>query len=265
MGRQTEQVKRASQGFWRLPERELDRLVELARKTDRVELKLIVPETAHEAVRESLRISFRNARRQRVYYFDTPDRMLFRCGVITRVRRMPDRHDDAVVKLRPVDPAAISPALRRSKRFTVEIDGMPGSYLCSAALKSHLLPGHVEQVARGKLPLHRLLTKPQLRLLTAHLPNGVRLGELVAHGPVDARRRTLVVPGDSRRLLVERWTFPDGSQLLELSTRCRPEEVLHAAARTATVLRDHGIDLTGPQQTKTATALAYFHAHPSMT
>lgn len=258
MGRRTAQGKSASQGFWQLPDRELDQLVELARKTDRVELKLLVQERAHEAVCESLHISFRRACRQHVYYLDTPDRALFRQGVIARFRGMPGRHDDAVVKLRPVDPAAISPAQRRAKDFTVEIDAMPGRYLCSAALKTQLLPGHVEQAARRNQPLHRLFTKPQLRLLTAHLPRRVRLRELVPHGPVEARRRTLIVPGDSQRLLVERWTFPDGSQLLELSSRCRPDDVLRAAAHTAMVLNEHGIDLTGSRQTKTAAALAYF-------
>jgi hypothetical protein len=53
-------------------------------------------------------------------------------------------------------------------------------------------------------------------------------------------------------------TFPDDSRILELSTRCRPDAILPVAARMAAVLRAHGVDLTGPQQTKTHATIDFF-------
>ena len=67
------------------------------------------------------------------------------------------------------------------------------------------------------------------------------------------------VPADfARRLVVELWLYPDGSRILELSTKCLPAETFQVAAETRAFLHDRGVDLTGEQQTKTATALNFF-------
>jgi hypothetical protein len=59
---------------------------------------------------------------------------------------------------------------------------------------------------------------------------------------------------------VELWLYPDGSRILELSTKCRPDEALEVAAETKAYLGERGVDLTGEQSTKTATALRFFAA-----
>jgi hypothetical protein len=46
-------------------------------------------------------------------------------------------------------------------------------------------------------------------------------------------------------------------------TRCRPDAALRVAAQMAAVLRAHGVDLTGPQQTKTRATLDFFSARPA--
>ncbi|WP_241251508.1 adenylate cyclase [Candidatus Protofrankia californiensis] len=254
---------RAAQKFWQLPDHELNDLIMLTRQTDRVELKLIVPATAHRTTRAALGIDFTRAPARRVYYLDTPDRTLHHHGVIARVRSIEDKPDDAVVKLRPVVPASLSDALRRSKDLIVEIDGMPGTYVCSAALKTRLGPHDVDQAIAHRRPLHALFSPPQRTLLATWLPRHTNIDDLMVLGPVDVRRRKVVPDGYGRTLLAERWTFPDGSRILELSTRCAPDAALHVAAHTAAVLRRHGVALTGPQQTKTRTTLDFFTPPPA--
>jgi hypothetical protein len=64
--------------------------------------------------------------------------------------------------------------------------------------------------------------------------------------------------GYGRRLVAEVWLYPDGSRILELSTKCKPGEAFQVAAETRAHLSGLGVDLFGEQQTKTRTALEYF-------
>jgi hypothetical protein len=259
--RQSDAVLSAARDFWQLPDDELEQLLTLSRVADRMELKLTVPATAHDATCAALGVDFTRIPASRVYYLDTKDRALDRHGVVARVRSISHRPDDSVIKLRPVSPGSIPPALRHSKQFVVEVDGMPGSYVVSGALKAHLGAHDVKRTMARRRPLHALFSKPQLKLLAAHLPRHVRIDDLTIFGPVDARRRRLMPDGLDRPLLVEQWTFPDGHRILELSTRCPPNATLRVAARLATVLRTYGVDLSGPQQTKTRATLDFFSTH----
>ena len=54
------------------------------------------------------------------------------------------------------------------------------------------------------------------------------------------------------------WFYPDGSRILELSTKCAPAEAFQVAAETRAYLLGRGVDLAGEQQTKTRTALEFF-------
>jgi hypothetical protein len=255
---QPDQELAAARDFWQLPDDELDQLLTLSRAADRVELKLTVPESAHDATSAALGVDFADVPADQVYYLDTEDRTLYRHGVVVRVRDVNDGSGDSVIKLRPVRPDGIPAGLRQSKEFVVEVDGMPGSYVCSGALKAHLGAHDVERTMAHQRPLHELFSEQQLSLLASYLPRQVGVDDLAIFGPVDARRRKLVLSGFDRPLLVEQWTFPDGSQILELSTRCSPAETLRVAAEMAAVLHAYGVDLTGPQQTKTRATLDFF-------
>jgi hypothetical protein len=54
------------------------------------------------------------------------------------------------------------------------------------------------------------------------------------------------------------WLYPDGSRILELSTRCGTTEAFQVAAELRSFLATRGIDISGEQQTKTRKALDYF-------
>ena len=86
----------------------------------------------------------------------------------------------------------------------------------------------------------------------------VELDELSVLGPMNVMKLKFTPSGFARRLVAELWLYPDGSRILELSTKCPPAEAFQAAAETKAFLSDRGVDLTGEQQTKTATALKYF-------
>ena len=61
-----------------------------------------------------------------------------------------------------------------------------------------------------------------------------------------------------RRIVAELWIYPDGSRVLELSTRAATNEAFQVAAEARAFLGSRGIDLSGEQQTKTKKALEYF-------
>ena len=51
--------------------------------------------------------------------------------------------------------------------------------------------------------------------------------------------------GLSRRLVGEMWLYPDGTRVVELSTKCLPGEGLAVAAEIATFLQSRGVALDG--------------------
>src|SRR4029079_6010902 len=65
-------------------------------------------------------------------------------------------------------------------------------------------------------------------------------------------------PDLGRKLVAEMWIYPDGSRILELSTRAATDEAFQVAAETRAFLAAHGVDLSGEQETKTRKALEYF-------
>jgi hypothetical protein len=77
-------------------------------------------------------------------------------------------------------------------------------------------------------------------------------------GPVTVLKLKYEPEGYGRKLVAELWFYPDGSRILELSTKCKPAEAFDVAARTRVYLSERGVNLSGEQQTKTRTALEYF-------
>jgi hypothetical protein len=82
--------------------------------------------------------------------------------------------------------------------------------------------------------------------------------DLSVLGPITLLKLKFSPKNLGRAMVAELWLYPDGSRILELSTKCPPSEAFQVAAVTRAYLADHGIDLTAEQQTKTKTALKYF-------
>jgi hypothetical protein len=103
-----------------------------------------------------------------------------------------------------------------------------------------------------------LFSKQQRAFFAEHAPEGVGLDDLEVLGPITLLKLKAAVAGYDRPLVAELWLYPDGSRVLELSTKCPPGQAFQAAAEGRVLLSGRGIDLTGEQQTKTKTALRYF-------
>jgi hypothetical protein len=237
---------------------DLARLLELLKGADSVELKLTVPEPHQRSAVAALELDPLEAQIRQVFFFDTPELDLDAHGVVVRARRIQGRSDDSIVKLRPVVPSELPDELRRSDDFRVEVDALPGGFVCSGTLKGSPDSDDVRRAASGQLSLHKLFSKEQRQLFEAHAPAGIELDDLAVLGPIFVLRLRSVPPGFDRKLVAELWIYPDGSRILELSTRTATNEMFQVAAEARAYLIERGIDLSGEQETKTRKALEYF-------
>jgi len=239
---------------------QLGELLALVHTADTVELKATVPDTDRRSVVAALGIDPLAAQIRQVAFFDTLDLALNRAGVVVRARRVQARPGDTVVKLRPVVPDALSPALRASASFGVEVDAMPGGFVCSASMKGVAQDAQVKSVMAGSRSIRKLLSKEQRAFFRAHAPAGVDLDQLEVLGPITTFKLKFKPADFDRRIVAELWMYPDGTRLLELSTKTTPAEAFEVAAATRALLGRKGVDLSAAQQTKTKTALEFFSA-----
>jgi hypothetical protein len=242
----------------RLSDEQLQQMLALLKGADSAELKLTVPDDTVRSTVTALGMDPLEAQIRQVYFFDTPDLALNQHGVVVRARRVQRKEDDSVVKLRPVVPDELPAGLRQSKNLVVEVDAMPGGYVCSASLKGAPGGGGVKAVAAGDRPISKLFSKEQRVFYADHAPEGLGLDDLTILGPINLMKLKFS-PGDyGRRLVAELWLYPDGSRILELSTKCAPNEAFDVAVETRAFLAKQGVDLSGEQHTKTKTALEFF-------
>ncbi len=235
-------------------------MLALIEDADTVELKLTVPESSQRSAVRSLKLDPLQARIRQVYFLDTPELDLNRQGVVVRARRTQGAPDDSVVKLRPVVPSQFSKSLRENKNFGIEVDALPGGYVCSASFKGRLGSDDVQRVAAGRRAVHKLFGKGQRKFYETHAPEGIELDDLSLLGPINVLKLKYSPEGGPKKLVAELWLYPDGARILEFSTKCRPDEAFQVSAESRAFLFSRGVDLTGEQQTKTATALAFFSA-----
>jgi hypothetical protein len=241
-----------------LSDEQLVDLLRLTRGADSIELKLTVPADAQRSALTAIGLDPLDAQVRMVSFFDTPDLRLQAHGVVVRARRVQGKGDDSVVKLRPVVPDHLPPSLRESRGCVVEVDAMPGGYVCSATLKAVPRKATVADVNAGRAPLRKLLSKDQRAFYTENAPEGLGLDDLALLGPVFVLKVKGTPPGTARKLVAEVWLYPDGSRILELSAKCGPGEGLQVAGELRAWLSERGVALDGRQETKTRAALEYF-------
>ena len=244
-----------------MSDEDLGTLMGLINDADSVELKLTVPEADHRSTVVALGADALDSQIRQVIFFDTPDLTLQQNGLVVRARRVQRKGDDSVVKLRPVVPQELPPEVRMSDSFGVEVDALPGGFVCSGSMKFALATGSVRAVMVGDQPIRKLFSKEQRRFYTAHAPDGLELDDLSVLGPIFVLKLKFTPEGFSRPLVGEMWLYPDGSRLLELSTKCPPSEAFQVAAEGRIFLAGKGVNLFGEQQTKTRKALDFFAKH----
>ena len=260
----TRSTTTSTEGAPRLAEADIPQVLSILRQTDSVELKVTVAVDAHRATIRGMPIDPVEAQPRQVFFFDTPDLALDRAGVVLRARRIQGGRGDTVIKLRPIVPEQLSPELRQLRSFNVELDVLPGGFVCSASFKGRTTGKRVRDAAHGTLLLRMLFSKRQRAIYGEHAPEGIGLDDLRVLGPTFVLKATFpsgVPESDGvtpRRMVAELWLYPDGSRILELSLKCQPLEAFHVAAETRVWLAAKGVGLGGGQQTKTRTALSFF-------
>jgi len=242
----------------RLTDHERAEIVALSEGADCIALKLTAIAQDPRSALTALGIDPIDAEIHVVYFFDTPDLVLTRGGIAARARRAQRRGEDSVVTLRPVQPASLTPALRRSENFAVEIDAMPGTYVCSGSLRRAIVKPVVREALRGEQPIRKIFSKEQRAFFRDQAPAGIELDALTPLGPIFALKLRVVLPEFPRKLAAEMWMYPDGSRLLEVSTKSSPREALTVAEEARSVLAHRGVRLTGDQVTRTTRALEFF-------
>ena len=247
-----------SRGQGELSNEHLTELLELMKDADSVELKVTLPEGEHRSAVDALGLDPLDAQIRQVFFFDTPDLRLQQSGLAVRARRIQGRGGDSVVKLRPVVPHDLPDGVRRSAGMNVEVDVMPGSYVCSASMKGKVPNEQVLDAARGGRAIRKLFSKEQRSFFADHAPEGLALDDLAILGPTFVLKLVLRPAALGRRLVAEVWLLPDGSRILELSAKSLPAEAFQAAAELRAFLQGHGLDPTADPHTKTKTTLEYF-------
>ena len=121
------------------------------------------------------------------------------------------------------------------------------------------VPGpDVRETIMGKRRKSKLFSKAQQAFYAEHAPEGIELDDLSVLGPIFVLKLKYLPKAFDRRLVAEMWLYPDGSRILELSTKCAPDEAFQVAAETRSFLAGKGVDLGGEQETKTRKALEFF-------
>jgi hypothetical protein len=241
-----------------LTDEQLVELLDLTRHSDSVEIKLSVPLEQQRKAVQALGLDPLEGQIRLIHFFETPDLALQEAGLVVRARRVQGKGDDSVIKLRPVVAKDLPAALRESPSFFVEVDAMPGGFVCSGSMKGVPRKASVYEVFLGEQPLRKLFSKEQRAFYAAHAPKGIELDDLVLLGPIFVIKFKGTPEGAGRRVVIELWLYPDASRILELSTKCAPNEGMQVAAEMRAFLAERGISTSGEQQTKTKTALEYF-------
>ena len=254
----TAQARRATP---RLTDAQLGELMKLLKGADTAELKVSIPQDSHFATIRGLPIDPVETQPRQVFFFDTPDLTLSKAGVVVRARRIAGGRGDTVIKLRPIVPDSLPEELRKSGALGVEVDVIPGGFVCSASMKGRATGDDIRNAVAGKLPLRKLFSRDQRDFYVQRAPEGISLDSLVPLGPTFLLKSTFTPPELNRRFVAELWFYPDGSRILELSTKCLPGESFQVAAEARAYLSGRGVSVgAGVQQTKTRAALEYYSA-----
>ncbi|MGH8952164.1 MAG: adenylate cyclase [Acidimicrobiia bacterium] len=237
---------------------QLTELIGLISFADDVELKLTVPDSDIRSTSESLGFDPLESEIRQVVFFDTPDLELFRAGVVVRARRIQGGGGDTVVKLRPVRREQLAAGSLAMSPVGVEIDAMPGGFVCSASMKGTSTAKDVQRVIAGSAKLKSILSRDQRDFYKRHAPPDSKLNSLATLGPINILKLKFRPVDLARKMVAELWMYPNGSRLLELSTKCAPSDAIEVAAETRKYLLRRGVDLTGGQAPKTKRALEHF-------
>ena len=167
----------------RISDAQIVEIMRLLKGADTVELKVSIPTDAHRATIQGLPLDPVEAQPRQIWFFDTPDLALNQAGIVVRARRIQGGRGDTVIKLRPVVPSELPEDLRTSGSLNVEVDVLPGGFVCSASFKGRSDGAAINDAIAGKTPLRKLFSRDQRTFYAERAPAGLDLDSLVSLGP----------------------------------------------------------------------------------
>lgn len=186
------------------------------------------------------------------YLLDTVDLDLLRAGVEVRLRRRArGRHDLAVSTRRP----GTSRVLAVPRGGRVEFDVVPGGLWCDIEVRREVEAPAVGDVLAGTADPGELLSPAQrgwARSGGTAVVDDAELAKLAVHGPLVVRRVKVTGASDLRRVDLEHFAYPSGRELVELSTRCRPQAAGTTADAFTRLLDDRDVAIDPVHHLKTA-------------
>jgi len=225
---------------------------------DAVEIKVTIRPDQELRAERALEVNEETADVRLIYFYDTAALALFKAGVALRTRLVKGAADDSTVKFRPVEAASIAEDWQQLNGFKLEADCVGDRVVCSASLTCLQQRDEIDEVAKGKRPIHKLFSSDQERFLSEFYKNPVDFGKLHVMGPIRVLRWKLKHAAFPHELTVEEWRLPNGEDLVEVSIKTPPDQTVQARKAFDTHLRELGLDPKGAQETKTRTALEYF-------
>ena len=247
----------------RLSDDDLVRVLELAGGSDSVELKLTIPAEI-TGLRSSLSEWTRSSAQIRlVSFFDTPDLTLNKAGLVVRARRVRGVRTTPSSSCGRWSPTT-SPSTFASRRTWSSNRRDARRLRLLGVDEGAARHGRRPPLHLGERPRRKLFTKEQRAFYDQHAPEGLAIEDLALLGPIFVLKLKFKPEGAAKRKMVaEMWLYPDGARILELSTKCAPDQMFQVANEVRGYLASKGIDVGGQQTTKTATALGYFAKHLS--
>ena len=195
---------------------------------------------------------------RQVFFFDTPELALNGAGVVVRARRIQGKGGDSIMKLRPVTPSELPDDLRRSDAFRVEVDALPGGFVCSGTLKGAPGPGRRTPRVEGSGRCGSSSRRSSAGITRRTRRKGIDARRPDRLGPIFVLKTRFTPAELGRPLVGEMWLYPDGSRDARALDSLRHGEAFEVAIETRAFLAGHGVDLSGEQETKTSKALEYF-------
>jgi hypothetical protein len=181
--------------------RDLPAALGSARRIDRVELKVVLPN--RYAARLLAPLAPAHANQRRIYYLDTPTLRLYRHGLVLRARRTDGGRGDLALKLR--GPRAPSPSAHRLRlrHLHMELDALPDSVLWSLSVTQPRRWSALRRIIDQDRSWRQVLTPRERALLDRTL--GAVPKAVQSFGPVLAARYS----GGGTPFALELWRYPD--------------------------------------------------------
>lgn len=225
-------------------------------RIDRAEIKFVV-KGGQEEVKQALRaagLDEREAKPQKIFFYDTADKQLYTNGLVLRVRLK--HKSDTTVKYRSAAPLDVQ-EWKKDSDFKSEVD-----YIGTGSVLSHSLKRKtsVTELKGGADEAKTVFDASQQKFAAHCLKAELPWDRLKLCGPIPASAWEEVrLPGFEGDVDVELWAGSDAPPILEFSTKIQnaTESALEQARQSfKTALEAKGIQLNEDAESKTASALA---------